>query len=466
MNAPVLPVQHTQAMATFVADLRYADLPPDVQERARLTLLDTLGVMLAAVALPAGRNALRAGAFLGPHLFSARTPQSGDSPVASALVLGTLSDVLEIQDGWRHGGIHACLLIGAALPVALSLDRSGSDLLTAIVAGYEVCHRAAWACHPQHMASGYMPNGTAGTIGSAAAAGWLMNLNAAQIAGALGNAGFLLPVSTAENLWSGYSAKPLHSGQAAKTGVESAYYATLGFNGCPLEGSPQRGKGYLEITSGAPQLERLSEGLGERYTLRETYFKFYPICRQAQAAAEAALQVASQLPNGLDDVISVDLETYALSAQLLTRQVSAESGMVAAQFSLPYILAATLKHGEMSLRQLQLDVLQDQQILDLAKRVTIRVDGAMSALYPDRTPAKVTVTLKDGRCLIARCDSPRGDPSAPPGEAELVQKFRDLCAEFIDQELVNRLIEQVLTLDQQPSLVPLVSTLRRLLRLE
>src|SRR5690606_28074438 len=65
------------------------------------------------------------------------------SPPAAALVNGTFSEIFELQDGWRFGNNHPCVVIPAALAVAEWKKSSGSDFLTAIVAGYEVTNRLA-----------------------------------------------------------------------------------------------------------------------------------------------------------------------------------------------------------------------------------------------------------------------------------------------------------------------------------
>ncbi|GHB17088.1 MmgE/PrpD family protein [Salinicola rhizosphaerae] len=453
---------HTAKLGAFVSQLDFEALPTEVVKRARHAILDTLGVILGAVALPPSRQLLDMPTTLGAHRFAA---VDRATPAMTALVLGTLSDMLELQDGWRFGGIHACLVIPAALAVAGHRPVSGRSLIAAVVGGYEVAHRVAWAGHPQHMASGYMPNGTAGTVGSAAAAGALLGLDAPTQAGALGTAAFLLPVSTAENLWSGYPAKPLHTGYAAKTGVEAAMLAQMGFGGCPIEGSSSRGRGFLEITSGKPVLERLSEGLEQRWTLTETYFKFYPICRQAQAAAEAALEVAASIKGEFSRIRRVTLSTYALSAQLLDRQISAESGMVAAQFSLPYIIATILKNGRMTQAELAPGALSDLETLNLSRRVEIAADDAMTQRYPQSTPAVVEVELDDGRLLRGACDAPKGDPSRPVEEKELVDKATALCAWMEAPGEVQRLCDQVLALETLDSVEPLLRQLDELMTL-
>jgi 2-methylcitrate dehydratase PrpD len=426
----------TAQLAAWASRLRYEDIPADVLDKIRLSIVDTLGVILAA-STTEGANGIVEAATRFDSRRGATVLGSGceASPAAAALVNGTLSDILEWQDGWRLGGIHPCLVIPAALAVAEWRGASGRDLLTAIVAGYEVANRVAWSVHPQHMAKGYMPNGTAGSCGAAAAVGRLLGLSNAAMADALGIAGFLLPVSTAENLWGGYSIKPFHTGQAARTGVEAALLAAGGFRGCPLEGTPERGRGFLEITTGvAPDTGCFTEGLGERWTVRELYFKAYPICRQAHAAAEACLAIAMERRLRPEEIRRVRVSSYRLVTDVLYRQVDETSTMTAAQFSLPYIAAAALSDGAFGLEQLQERRRHDPALLSLSRRVELVEEPAFTNLYPSRTCALVEVFLEDGGHLSHEVSIPKGDPLNPVTAEETIAKFHALASPVIGIE--------------------------------
>ncbi|QRG04663.1 MmgE/PrpD family protein [Xanthobacter dioxanivorans] len=456
--APVAVDSPTAALAAWASGLRYEDIPADVVARVQITLLDTLGVAIAALeapdAAPLVETALEF-AGEGPCL----VPGAGRTaaPAPAALVWGTLTDIFELQDGWRFGGIHASLVFGAALPLAQALGKSGRDLITAVVAGYEAAHRVAWSVHPEHMGRGHMPNGTAGTVGAAAAAAHLLGLDAQTFAGALGTAGFLLPYATAETLWAGHSAKPLHTGWAAKTGIEAALMARKGFWGCPLEGTPGTGRGFLQLAADTAMPERLTEGLGTLYTLRDTYFKFYPICRQAQSAAEAAITLARAEAIAPDQIAGVTVSTWDLSAKMLTRYIGVESGRIAAQFSLPYIIAASLTDREMGVAQLSPERLADPALHGLAAKVVVVADPEKTAAYPDHTLAEVTVTLTDRSTRTHTVDAPRGDPRVPVTDAMLIEKFFVLAQGPMDSAGAQALVAAVQELREAPSLDALMA---------
>ena len=460
LTAPA-PPRYTELLAAFCADLRFGHLPRDVVAKTKLCMLDSIGTMLAGSTTPLGASAMRAGMrFESSRVSSVLGTGEATSPTAAAMVNGTLSEVFELQDGWRFGNNHPCVVIPAALAVAEWNGASGKQLVAAVAAGYEVANRLAWAVHPRHLARGYLPTGTAGTVGCAAAAGALLGFDATRMADAFGVAGFILPISTAENLWCGYSAKPLHSGYAAKLGVEAALLAQEGFSGCPIEGTPQRGRGFLEITTGEVNLERIIDRLGEHYTVRDVYFKAFPACRHVHGTAEATLNLVRREKIDPADVERVLVRTYTLSATLLNRYTDAGSSMIAAQFSIPYIAAAAIVDRALGTDQFRDARIHDPQILALARKVEVQSDAGIDAVYPQVTPTRVEITLRGGRVVSNQVDMPMGDPRVPIAEQDLLDKFRHLAGMALDTASVRRLESVVLGIDEHEDLAALFMLVR------
>jgi len=441
-------VRYTERLAEFCASLEYERIPADIVDKSKLCILDSIGTMLAGATTSLGLNALRAGAhFETQPVASVLGFKRKMSPPAAALVNGTLAEIFELQDGWRFGNNHPCVVIPAALAATQWKRATGKALLAAVVAGYEVTNRLAAAVHPHHLAAGFLPTGTAGTCGSAAATGKLMGFDGRRMTQALGVAGFILPISTAENLWCGYSAKPLHSGYAAKLGIEAALMAEHGFAGYPLEGTPERGKGVLEITSGEVHLERIVDRLGEHYTVRDVYFKAFPACRHVHGAAEATLNVVHSRPLDPRDIESIGVYTYTLSASLLNRYTDGESSMIAAQFSIPYVVAAAIVDRSLGTEQFADRRIHDPVIIDLARRVQVIADAKIDARYPNVTPTRVEIRLRSGEVLRHQVDMPKGDPRTPMSELELFAKFDHLAGLALDSERAMRVRDHVLHIE-------------------
>ena len=97
----------------------------------------------------------------------------------------------------------------------------------------------------------------------------------------------------------------------------------------------------------------------------------------------------------------------------------------------------------------------------LRHRVHVTEDPAMSAVAPRLRPARVTVTLKDGRQGTHACESHRGDFQRPFEESELRDKFRELAGVVLTPEGVAHVERAVDGCDEWPSVREFTAQLRR-----
>ncbi len=442
---------YTKKLADFCAGLRYEDIPQWVVSKIKWCILDNLGIILGATRTRFGQAILRYTQLLGDQEqatvlgFGLKT-----SARSAAFANGSLSETLEYQDGYTKGGYHPCCgTISASLATAEWRQGTGRDLIAAVTAGYEVGNRVAEAIFPSHLSRGFQPTGTAGAVGAAAAASAILKLDREQTGNALGIAGFILPISTGDNLWGGYTIKPVHGGAAAKAGIESALLAGQGLNAAPLEGDPKIGKGFLRIVSDQPKWEKITEGLGTFSTIAELYFKPFALCRVIHAPVQVAIDLRSRYGLKPEDIREVVVRTYDFAAEVPGQtRTSPESDPTLCQFSLPYGVAAALIYGEVGLEQMMGKATRDPWIHDLAGRVQVIHDPEMDRLRPALRPASVQVTFQDGRKVSGRVDFPRGDARNPLTEEELLTKFSSLARDVVGEEKVRKIQEAVFGLEK------------------
>ena len=185
----------TATLAAYVADLKFEDIPDEVRERAKVLTLDFLGSAIRArrdaESTPSLLKMLEALALDG----SGKSTVFGDSktwtPAVAALLNGALGHSLDFDDTHADSSLHpSAPVVPAAFAIGELVGASGRDVLTAIVAGYEVCCRLGNALDPtSHYARGFHPTATAGTYGAAAAAAKLFGLSKERIIAAFGVAG-------------------------------------------------------------------------------------------------------------------------------------------------------------------------------------------------------------------------------------------------------------------------------------
>ena len=420
-------MDETKKLADFAAAISYDELPAAVVEKAKHCLLDFFANIYGSLQIDeVARVVAHVRAQGGPEIATVLGAGFATGGQQAAFVNGVLAEALEAQDGLRFGGNHPGV---AVIPAALALGEQwrldGKRLIEAIVAGYEVAGRVAAAIHPHHTLSGFLPTGTCGAFAAAAAAAKMLGQDAARLRQSLGIAGYLAPLSMAEHLMGGFTAKILQGGQAASAGMTAAGLAEAGLTGAPyvLEGSHLNG-GFTQITTkNNANLERITQGLGAAYSISDIYFKPYTACRHTHGSAQAALALIREHPFAPGDIAAVDVYTYMIAAIAVGKGVEKDSSFVAAQFSIPYVVAACLIDGDMGPRQFRRERIADEAILGLAKKVTVHADSELSERYPAQTASRVEIKLSDGRTLRQQVDEPKGDPRDPMTAADLEAKL-------------------------------------------
>jgi len=453
-------MEYTRKLAEFCVGVSLERLPAEVVDKAKLCILDFFANVYGSLELEAVSGVVSYIRSLGgPETATALGCGFKTGIHNAAFLNGTTAEAIEAQDGLRFGGNHpGTAVIPAALAVAESLGLGGKEVVEAVVAGYEAAGRPAAAVHPHHTLTGFLPTGTCGAFGAAAAASKLMGHDGEGMLNSLGNAGYLLPLSMAEHLMGGYTSKIVQGGQAASAGLTAAGLAGAGITGPPyvLEGS-HLGGGFTQITTRSePALDRIVEQLGEHFSIMDIYFKPYTACRHTHGAAQAALELVGKESFGPQDIEAVDVYTYAIALTAVGKGVTAEGTFVSAQFSLPYVVSACLIDGEMGPAQLREDRISDSATLELSKRVKISVDPELARAYPGMTSSRVEIRLKSGQTLVRQVDIPKGDPRDPMTAEDLADKVKRFAPQK-DEKALNDVIRLSLELEEVGDIKELTS---------
>jgi aconitate decarboxylase len=457
-TAPLLE-NATRDLARFAAGLRFEAIPETVADHAKLCLLDGLGVALFGSRLPWTRHvrdlAVAEGATPVASFWGSRTRGS----IAQAgLVNGTAGHAFEMDDIHKESIVHPNSL---ACPVALAFaeavrDLSGRDVLTAIVAGYEVGARVGNAATMALFLRGFHPQGTSGVFVAAATAGRSLGLSVERMHHAFGIAGSMGAGLMAAQ--EGAMVKRLHAGRAAESGVRAALLAQRGFTGITDVLEAGYG-GFLSAFSGQPNPQRLTAGLGTVWETAEVGFKMYPSVTSIHTALDALDTVMTQ--HGL---VAGDIERIAVGCSHMTFVHTAwpyrPAGVTAAQMNLFYGLAMIALHRDASVLQYDEPVLADPAALGFIKRITAFEDAGLEAMGAAfRHGCRLEVTTKDGRTLRHERLARRGSPEDPVGEAEIVRKYKANVDGILSDEAAEGLREDVMRLETLADTQDLMSRL-------
>jgi 2-methylcitrate dehydratase PrpD len=447
------------AMADYLARLELCDLPRDAVTLLRLCLLDHLGCAIGALRTrPASvMHAYAEAAAAGPCSVIGR--RQGACGETASLVNGTLAHILVFDDLHRHAKLHpGVAVIPAALASAECARADGAQLLTAMAAGYEATARVGVALGmASHRHKGWRATGTAGSFGAAAAAARMRHLDAAETHHALAAA-----AAQASGNWafqeSGGMELYLAAGTAARNGLAAGWLAAAGFVGAaaPLEAEDG---GFFKLSSDEFDAAILTEGLGKQFRLLDTCIKMHPTCHSTQTALDAALLLRER-----HAVRPTDVERIDVLAGEITRlqcgwpyEPAPPAKLI---FHMGYAIAVALRNGGVRPADFEGSSPQDPEVVRLAVATRVIADPALTAIYAERKPCRVTLVLRDGRTLSETVDYCRGEPENPADPATVLAKFRALSEPFLGPAKIAELAGIVLMLDHASPLDRLFTLLR------
>lgn len=417
---------HTDALATFLADLHYSQIPAGVLDRTEDLFLDWIGSALASQGARPIPLFERYAQRMGPAEGAARILVSGrgTTPYFAALVNGAASHLVEQDDLHNSSVLHpATVVFSAVLAAAQDLDKSGKDLLVASVAGYEAGIRIGEFLGRSHYRI-FHTTATVGTLAAAVGVGKLLNFDKEQFINLLGTAG-----TQAAGLWEflrdAADSKQLHTAKAAADGVLAAYMTQDGLTGARniLEGDQGMAAGMSSDADPA----KLSDRLGSRWALAETSFKFHASCRHTHPAADALLELMQREGLGHEQIATVTARVHQGAIDVLGRVVK-PSTVHQAKFSMGTVLGLIAVHRSAQLIEFRDLALTDTRVDAFREKVAMELDPQVDAAYPARWLGRVTVTTTDGRTLTAAIDDPKGDPGNTLSRGELEEKFQRLLA--------------------------------------
>jgi 2-methylcitrate dehydratase PrpD len=409
----------TASLAHFASALAFEDIPAPVVDRACDLLLDWIGSALAGKGARPVESIARFARQMGPMDGASEVliARRRTSPLFAALVNGAASHFAEQDDVHNSSVFHpGTVVFPPALAVAQANSSSGRDLLTAAVAGYEVGIRIGEFLGRSHYKV-FHTTGTAGTVAAAAAAGRLLSLDPAAMRHAFGSAG-----TQAAGLWEflrdAADSKQLHAAKASADGLLAAYLARDGLTGAQriLEGAQGMAAGMSSDADPA----RLTDGLGERWALAETSFKWHASCRHTHPAADALLAIVNEHDLAPGRISSITAFVHQAAIDVLL-PVTDPATVHQAKFSMGTVLGMIALHRRAGLTEFDRHF-RDPAIVALRERVRMVQDDEIESAYPARWIGKVEVATTDGQRLAARVDEPRGDPGNTLSRDELTDK--------------------------------------------
>jgi 2-methylcitrate dehydratase PrpD len=428
--------QRTMTIAQSFA--RYAcattGLTPAARSAALRTVFDLVACALAGRGTAGGLAALKAApASWGAGPASCWFSDLRLSVPGAAFVNSAAASMLDLDDGHRGASGHpGSAVIPAVLAAAEAEGADAERILTAIAIGYEIGVRVAAARDIEMLHT--FDSGLWCGQGVAAAVGWLRGLDPDRLANAIAIAGTTAPGQTA----TGFTK---HMGNNVKEGIPFA--TALGLMAVDLAAAGYTGP--VDLLDDAERYDAavLMSGLGTGWLIENGYFKLYGCCRWAHAAIDAVLDLMAREGIVAAEIKSIHIETFSQTLSL--NNDLAPPTLEAAQYSVPFCVAAAAIHGAEALLPLEKPILKDRAVLDFAPRVTMALAPDLDAMFPKGVPARVVFETSRGafdRTVLA----PRGEPTNPLSDDDLNAKFQTIARKQLTPAAAAKLRQAIAAL--------------------
>jgi len=415
-------------LAESAAGVRFEDLPAPAVDAAKKTILDTLGVILAASGTePAARPVIDLVRENGGRPESSVVGFGFRAPATSAAFAnGALAHCLNFDDQTPWGQHSATSLIPAVLAVA---ERQGGvrgrDLIAAVAAGQDIFTRLR-----RHV--GWLQDWNLATVlgvfSATAAAGRLLHLSPTQMSNALSiaslqSSGFGEVVTGLGSQLGGiYAAFPARGAVTAAllaekgtVGVETLFEGRVGFLATYFAGRYDR--------------EAILAGLGRDFQGATTLYKPWPAIGTAHSHIHATIRAVVENDLDVEEIEELRVHAGDCHEILCTPPEArrAPANLLDARFSLPFLVAVAAVRRGLRVSDLTGSALSDPRVLALARKVVTVRDPALD--WKSELPnGRVVIRMRDGRRFDRTGTDVPGSARAPMTWDDLARKFADCAA--------------------------------------
>ena len=421
-------------LAAHLAAMQGRPLAQATRDRLAQAMLDWFTAGWSAIGM-AGATALH-------RLAAASMPGQGPAPVfggpslqplAAGFANAGIAHLREIDDAHRAAMLHpGVVAISPVMALAATQPLPMRRAADAIIAGYEVARRGGELRGRRHPA-GSPATATAGCVGAAAASAVALGLPQAQLHHAMG-----IAATQSAGLWQlvddeAHESKSLHPAFAVRNGMMAAWAAQAGFPGARAFVTGRRG--LYALLQGDGPLAALDGELDAPERLNTATIKAWPCCAQLFTPLDAAREIMDRHRPAPHEIESVDVTIFPHALKIAGVHWPSKPAETA--FCLRYVMATLLLSGRLGIEDMETPDLHSPTLLALAERVHVATDDGFQQAFPRKRPARVTITMQDGRSFSSLRELRRGDPEDPFDWPQLQARMRAFVPAMTDAQAVR-----------------------------
>ncbi|MES2999859.1 MAG: MmgE/PrpD family protein [Pseudomonadota bacterium] len=447
----------TRNIARYAASLQYAQLTPAAIHATKRLLVDSFACAVGAMECEPVRIACEV-AKAASSMPPATVWGSGEksSIEAAAFANGVMVRYLDFNDTYMSlEASHPSDMFAAILAVAEARRASGEETLLALVVACEVEMALADSCNL--FRKGF-DHGLYIGLGTAAGVGRLVGLDVERMGNAISlactpNVPTRQTRSGELTMWKGCAASA-----SARSAIFAVQLAQQGMTG-PTEAFEGRHGIFQQVTNGAFELVPLSDGKTP-FAVERSAIKYIPTEYNSQLPLYQALQLRKKV--AWEDIEAIDVQTYNFTFTEIGSEPEKwrPTTRETADHSLPYMLAVTLMDGGISVESFSDERIRDPRLPGLMDRIRIAENAEFSRRYPEFMDCRIEVTSKAGGKFVEYASYPKGHHKNPMTDAEVEEKYWQLCGPRMDKQVADALLEATWKLDESADVGSLVELIR------
>lgn len=457
---------YSEKIADFAVNLRFGSVPTEVIAKAKLHLLDSIGVGFASFPEPFARPIVKT---LKELSGKQESTIIGDEELSSkeyaACANGALIHGLDYDDTHIPSIVHASsCIVPAVLACGEAKKITGKEALEALVLGYEVVTRIGMATDNKfHDRGVFHATPLCGTFAVSLVGGKIGGETVQQLVNGLGICGSQ-GGGIQQFLVDGTWVKKLHPGWAAHSGIIASLLASQGFTGPSevFEGNRGFFSAYLGLEN--CKLDLLTRDLGKVWETLRIQIKPYPCCLFNHSFIDCALKLKKEHNIEWDEIKRVQCRIRPREASIVCEPIEKKRRVTTSyggRFSLPHTIALALVEGKVGLEQFSEQYLSDERVISTAGIVAYIKDENLSQ-ETDHFPGDVTIEMKNDKRYRHSEKCERGSPENPLREDEIKDKFRINLARagINDGKKIEGILNTIRNLEDVSSIGALTALLR------
>lgn len=439
-----------QAVVRLIQEVTYQDIDDAAHAGVNRLMRDQLALQIGISRMPWSRQLLE-------YVRAQQRP--GASRVAASTLVMSAADAAFVNGSYGHGFEYddahgpsashpGSCVIPAALAIGEELDSTLEEVITAVVAGYEVYTRIGVLAAPDLLRRGFHPHCVLSNFGAAAVAAKLRRFDAETTLHALAIA--LSHVSgTTEYSSTGGSIKRVHAGIGTRNGMMAADMAHAGITGPRAFLSGNKGFFRTLLQRQAADDAKDHFTLQRPFEISTAWLKAYCACYCTHAYIDALRPFAARRAD-ITDVhlkIAPHFNVIVGAANVNARR---PGNIEHVQFSLPIQAAFALLgkgNGYLVHRDYLTGKVDMNPVIALANEIRITEDASLEQRYPGKFVADVTLGFRDGGSQHLFVDDPIGTDTHPMTEAEQDAKFMELTAGILGMDGAGKLLAALRAID-------------------